>query len=242
MKALLLYDPLFQYLCQVNRWARAGAPLSYGEVRGKITTLLAAVDKKAAEDPYLMDHVRQLKTPVNFFIDDMISQNPKLAFAKRWHSERLGFVKDGLAGDEAFFMNHLDKELKQPPSKAGAERLLVYYVCIGLGFQGCYFNEVERLQAYMKQIITSIRPWLAEDTVERLMPQAYQYTDTRDFVRPPELKKSLMLAGVCCLLLAGLPLYALLARQLVQNLEDQQHLREINESHQGVPWSLSRRK
>lgn len=237
MKALHLYDSLFQYLCQVNRWARAGAPLSYGEVRGKITALLAAIDKKAEEDPYLMDHVRQLKTPVNYFIDDMISQNPKLAFAKRWHTERLGFAKDGLAGDEAFFVNHLDKELKLPPSKAGAERLLVYYVCIGLGFQGCFFNELERLHAYMRQIIPSIRPWLAEDNIERLMPQAYMHTDTRDFVRPPELKKSLLLAGICCLLLAGFPLYALLARHLVQNLENQQHLREINESHQGTPFS-----
>jgi hypothetical protein len=56
-------------------------------------------------------------------------------------------------------------------------------------------------------------------------------------VRPPELKKSLLLAGVCCLLLAGFPLYAVLARILVQNLENQQHLREINESHQGSPFS-----
>ena len=236
MIALNLYDPLLQYLCQVNRLAREGAPFSYGEVREKITSLLAAIDKRAAEDPYLMEHVRHLKTPVNYFVDDIISQNKHLAFRERWQTERLGFVKDGLAGDDAFFLNHLDVELKQTPSKAVAERLLVYYVCIGLGFQGRYFNELTRLQDYMRQITPSIRPWLAEDSDERLMPQPYQYTDNRDFIRPPELKKSLLLAGVCGLLLAGIPLYVFLAQNLVDKLDYQQHLREINESYQGAPW------
>lgn len=239
MKALLLYDPLLQYLCQVNRLARSGAPLSYGDVRGKITGLLSAIDQKANEDPTLQEHVRHLKTPVNYFVDDVIAQNPRLAFAKRWHTERLGFAKDGLAGDEAFFVNHLDKELQQAPSKAIAERLLIYYVCLGLGFQGVFFNEPQRLRNYMRQILPAIRPWLAENTVERLMPQTYQHTDTRDFVRPPELRRSILLAGIVSLLLAGLPLYAMLARSLVQNLENQVHLREINESHQGAPWSQS---
>jgi type VI protein secretion system component VasF len=242
MKALLLFDPLLQYLCQVNRLARCGAPLSYGDVRSKVTALLSEIDRRAESDPYLMEHLRILKTPVTYFVDDMMAQNPRLAFAKRWHSERMGFVKDGLAGDDAFFLNHLDPELKKSPSKAVAERLLVYYVCIGLGFQGRYFNEPARLKDYMRQLVPSIRPWLTEDTVERLMPQPYQHTDTRDFVRPPELKKSILLAGICCLLLAGIPLYSLLAKYLVNNLENQIHLREINESHQGAPWAESRQK
>lgn len=242
MIALKLYDPLLQYLCQVNRLARGGAPLSYGDVRGKITSLLAEIDKQAAENPFLRDHVEHLKSPVNYFVDDIISQNPNLAFRERWQMERLGFAKDGLTGDDAFFLNHLDKELKEPPSKALAERLVVYYTCIGLGFQGRFFNEPDRLKDYMRQITPIIRPWLAEDSEERLTPQSYQHTDTRNFVRPPELKKSLLLAGICGLLLAGIPLYFLLARNLVENLEHQQHLREINESHQGTPWSQARLK
>lgn len=238
MKALLLYDPLLQYLCQVNRLARSGAPLSYGDVRGKIMGLLGNIEQRANEDPTLQEHVRHLKTPLNYFVDDVISQNQRLAFAKRWHTERLGFAKDGLAGDEAFFTNHLDKELQQPPSKALAERLLVYYVCLGLGFQGYFFNDPERLRNYMRQIVPAIRPWLVEHTVERLVPQTYKFTDTRDFVRPPELRSSILLAGVVSLLLAGLPIYAWLAKSLVENLENQIHLREINESHQGTPIKL----
>lgn len=240
MKALLLYDPLLQYLCQVNRLARSGAPLSYGDVRGKIMGLLSAIDQKANEDLALQDHVRHLKTPVNYFVDDVIAQNPRLSFAKRWNTERLGFAKDGLAGDEAFFTNHLDKELQQPPSKVLAERLLVYYVCLGLGFQGYFFNDPERLRNYVRRITAAIRPWLVEDTVDKLMPQAYQYTDTRDFVRPPELRSSILFAGIISLLLAGLPIYAFLAKGLVEKLDNQIHLREINESHQGAPLLLKK--
>ncbi|MEN3942408.1 DotU family type IV/VI secretion system protein [Prosthecobacter sp. SYSU 5D2] len=240
MKALLLYDPLLQYLCQVNRLARSGAPLSYGDVRGKIMALLSAIDQKANDDLSLQDHVRQLKTPVNYFVDDVIAQNPRLSFAKRWNTERLGYAKDGLAGDEAFFTNHLDKELQQPPSKALAERLLVYYVCLGLGFQGYFFNDPERLRNYVRRITAAIRPWLVESTVEKLMPQAYQHTDTRDFVRPPELRSSILFAGIISLLLAGLPIYAFLAKGLVEKLDNQIHLREINESHQGAALLLKK--
>lgn len=242
MKALLLYDPLLQYLCQVNRLARSGAPLSYGDVRSKIMGLLSAIDQKANETPTLQEHVRHLKTPVNYFVDDVIAQNPRLPFAKRWNTERLGFAKDGLAGDEAFFTNHLDKELQQTPSKAVAERLLVYYVCLGLGFQGYFFNEPDRLRHYVRQITPAIRPWLVENTVEKLVPQTYQYTDTRDFVRPPELRSSILFAGIVSLLLAGLPIYAWLAKDLVRKLDNQIHLREINESHQGLPWKDSIKK
>jgi type VI protein secretion system component VasF len=242
MKALLLYDPLLQYLCEVNRLARSGAPLSYGDVRGKVIALLSAIEQKASNDLALQDHVRHLKTPVNYFVDDVIVQNTRIPFAKRWHGERLGFVRDGLAGDEAFFKNHLDQELQQAPSKTLAERLLVYYVCLGLGFQGYYFNDSQRLKAYMRQIHPAIRQWLVESNVDKLMPQAYQNTDTRDFVRPPELRNSILLAGLVSLLLAGLPLYAWLARSLVDSLQQQTHLREINESHQGVPWAESRKR
>lgn len=240
MKALLLYDPLLQYLCQVNRLARSGAPLSYGDVRGKIMNLLAAIDQKAAGDLALQDHVRHLKTPVNYFVDDVIAQNPRLPFAKRWNTERLGFAQDGLAGDEAFFTNHLDKELQQPPSRPVAERLLVYYVCLGLGFQGYFFNDPDRLRNYMRRITAAIRPWLVENNVDKLLPQAYQHTDTRDFVRPPELRGSIIFAGIISLLLAGLPIYALLARDLVSKLDNQIHLREINESHQGQPFKANK--
>jgi type VI protein secretion system component VasF len=230
MTALKLYEPLILYVCKVNRLVRHGVPLAFGQVRGEVLGLLGDADALAETDPVLRDHHRALRAPITYFIDDIFAQG-RYSFASRWHENRLGYVKDGLAGDEAFF-DYLDGALKQPPSESLSERLLVYYTCLGLGFEGFYFNQPDRLRQYMKALEPGIRHLLVDDGVPRLVPQAYEHTDQRDFVKPPELKKSLLLAGVLCLLLAGIPLFLWLSRQILQN--EDPALRQIYESHQGA--------
>ena len=84
----------------------------------------------------------------------------------------------------------------------------------------------------MKALEPAIRHYLVDDGVPRLVPQAYEHTDQRDFVRPPELRKALLLAGILCLLLAGIPLFCYLARQILAS--EDPALRQIYESHQGA--------
>ena len=230
MNALRLYEPLLLYVCKVNRLVRNGVPLSFGQVRGEVLGLLGEADAKAEDDPVLRDYHRALRAPVTYFIDDLFAQG-RYSFASRWHENRLGYVKDGLAGDEAFF-DYLDEAIRKPPSEALSEQLLVYYTCLGLGFEGFYFNQPDRLRQYMKALEPAVRHYLVDDGVPRLVPQAYEYTDQRDFVRPPELKKALLLAGVLCLLLAGIPLFCYLARQILAS--EDPALRQIYESHQGA--------
>jgi len=237
MKALALYEPLFQYLCQLNRLARGGYIPSYAEVRRETMGHLAEISMKAEEDPGLRDHVRALKTPVNYIVDGLIVQNRLLPFRTRWHEERLGFRKDGLAGDEAFFTEHLDPALKESPTAAGAERMLVYYVALGLGFQGLFFNSPEKLRNYMKALQPAVRHWLVEDRVDLLVPQAYEHLDRRDLARPPKLQTGILLAGLVALLLSAVPLYWWLARTVIHRADEQIHLREIGESHQGQRWT-----
>ena len=230
MRALQLYEPLLTHMCKVNRLARNGVSLSYGEVRGEVMRLLANVDAAANNDAHLRDHVRALKAPINYFIDDVIAQS-RLSFAKRWHEERLGYEKDGLAGDEAFF-DFLDEALRKPPSGALAEQLLVYHTCIGLGFEGFYFNNPDRLRAYMRAMQPAIRQFVVEDSVPLMVPQPYNHTDTRDFVKPPKLSRALIVAGLLAMLAAGLPLYFWMGENLADTGTKQ--LREILESHQGA--------
>ncbi len=239
MKALQLYEPLFQYLCRLNRLARGGYQPAYADVRREVMGHLADAAMQAEDDPALRDHLRALKTPINYIVDGLIVQNKLLAFRMRWHEERLGFRKDGLAGDEAFFSEHLDPALKEAPTEAGAERLLVYYVALGLGFQGFYFHSPEKLRAYMKSMQPAVRHWLVEDRVDLLVPQAYEFTDRRDLARPPQLRASLLVAGLVALILSAVPLYWWLARTVIQRADEQIHLREIDESHQGQPWERS---
>jgi type VI protein secretion system component VasF len=238
MKALQLYEPLLQYLCKLNRLARGGAaPPSYEEVRREVMTLLAEVSVKAEADPVLREHARVLNTPVIYAVDGMVVQNQRLPFRHFWHEKRLGYRKDGLAGDEAFFVEHLDPALKETPTAAGAERLLVYYTILGLGYQGFYTIAPEKLRAYSKAIYPAVKHWLVEDRVDYLVPQAYQYTDRRDLARPPQLKWTVLLAGLVALLLSAVPLYYWLAYTVIDRADQQIHLREISESHQGTPWT-----
>ena len=230
MTALRLYEPLLLYVCKVNRLVRNGVPLSFGQVRGEVLGLLGDADARAEEEPGLRDYHRALRAPITYFIDDLFAQG-RYPFAGRWHENRLGYVKDGLAGDEAFF-DYLDEALKKPPSEQLSEQLLVYYTCLGLGFEGFYFNQPDRLRQYMKALEPAIRHYLVDDSVPRLVPQAYEYTDQRDFVRPPELRKALLLAGILCLLLAGIPLFWYLSNQILAN--EDPALRQIYESHQGA--------
>ncbi len=229
MTALELYEPLLLYVCKVNRLVRNGVPLSFGQVRGEVLGLIGDADARAEEDPILRDHHRALRAPITYFIDDLFAQG-RYSFAGRWHENRLGYVKDGLAGDEAFF-DYLDEAIRKPPSEGLSQQLLVYYVCLGLGFEGFYFNQPDRLRQYMKALEPAIRHYMVDDSVPRLVPQAYEYTDLRDFVRPPELRKALLLAGVLCLLLAGIPLFLYLGSQIIA--KEDAALRQIFESHQG---------
>jgi type VI protein secretion system component VasF len=230
MTALELYEPLLLYVCKVNRLVRNGVPLAFGQVRGEVLGLLGEADARAEEDPTLRDHHRALRAPITYFIDDLFAQG-RYSFAGRWHENRLGYVKDGLAGDEAFF-DYLDEAIRKPPSEGLSQQLLVYYTCLGLGFEGFYFNQPDRLRQYMKALEPAIRHYLVDDSVPRLVPQAYEYTDQRDFIRPPELKKALLLAGILCLLLAGIPLFLYLGKQILA--EEDPALRQIFESHQGT--------
>lgn len=199
---------------------------------------LRLVDEYAAGDPALREQVRLLKGPVNYFIDHMIAQS-RLPFARKWLKEALGYTANGLAGDDAFFLC-LNDELGKQPSAELAERLLVYYVCLGLGFQGGFFNEPERLVEYMRILKPAVGRWLLDDSTEFLTPQAYEHTDRRNFILPPKLNRALLLAGVAALLLAGFPLYAWLAHDLVGSVAKKDNMREINESRQGSPYGNHR--
>ena len=48
-----LCEPLFQYICLLNRSARKGADYGLNEVRSEVTGILGDIRAKAATDPKL---------------------------------------------------------------------------------------------------------------------------------------------------------------------------------------------
>jgi type VI protein secretion system component VasF len=246
MTLLELTEPLFQYICRLNRIARRGksgetttfltktaaaaasvagpaaapgrgAALDEVVVRSEIKALLEDLVSKASVDLRLSQQVGKIELPLIFFIDSMIAESA-LPFAAQWNQHRLAYDREELAGDEKFY-DLLDETLKESGEDA-AERLAVFYICIGLGFSGIYFKQPEFLRKTMLGIAPRIRHLVENDQTARICPEAYQGIDTRNLVEPPGNRMVLVGLVFGCFTLAVLISYVLMYREASRNLNN----------------------
>jgi type VI secretion system protein ImpK len=229
MTLLELTEPLFQYMCRLNRLARKsgagsggetaiftksgpprGVSLDYAVVRSEVKAMLEDMQQKAEKDFKLDSQFKKVELPLLFFLDSMISES-SLAFAAQWNQKRLAYDRNELAGDEKFF-DLLDEDLKDSSDEA-SERLAVYYVCIGLGFTGIYFKQPEFLRKTMLTVAPRVRRWLDADETARICVDAYEGVDTRDLTERPSHK--LLVLGIIfvCFTVAAIISYIFLYHQ-----------------------------
>ena len=121
----------------LNRIARRGGDeaIEYNSLSAEIVSLLDSIKKRAQSDPLLALEAQKLEMPVTFFVDSIIAES-NLRCAAEWHKNRIAYMHNELAGDEKFF-DLLDETLNDPSPEA-SERLIIYFICIGLGFTGWY--------------------------------------------------------------------------------------------------------
>jgi len=195
-----LYEPLFQYICMLNRISRKGdlENVEFQALRTTISGMLESIRRNAQSDPILSMHARKLDEPITFFVDSMLSES-KLKCAPEWHRNRLAYANDELAGDEKFF-DFLDATLEDPSPEATAQ-LQIYFICLGLGFMGWFASQPERLRQYLEQIGKRIG---LVDAVARICPEAYQYLDTRNLIQPPGSRLGAIALAFLALLLVAL--------------------------------------
>jgi type VI protein secretion system component VasF len=203
MTLLDLYEPVFQYICMLNRIARnpGGENVQQPALREAIVGLLAGIAKKAEPDPRLRIQAQKMEMPIIFFVDSMIAESG-LGIAREWHSKRLAYERNELAGDEKFF-DYLEATLAEPGDEAN-ERLAVFYVCIGLGFQGWYAGQPEYLRKQMLDISKRIGGIIDTEQTARMCREAYTYTDTRNLIEPPGVKLAtiaIAFLGLCVIVL-----------------------------------------
>jgi type VI protein secretion system component VasF len=198
MTPLELCEPIFTKICVLNRLGRTNASfLDYNGLRSEIDQLFAGVRNAAEADPALKIQWQKLELPMIFFVDSMISESG-LAVAPAWNRSRLAYERKELAGDEKFF-DLLDETLNDPSDEA-AQRLLVFYTCLGLGFMGWYAGQPEYLRGKMLDISQRTRGALETDKSVRLCPETYLNVDTRDLVQPPTSRLggiAIVFAGLC---------------------------------------------
>jgi type IV/VI secretion system ImpK/VasF family protein len=199
MTLLDLCEPLFQYVCMLNRIARSatGEGMEYAALRPAIDSIFETMDRRAEREPPLKVQYDKLREPLVFFIDSIIAES-KLSLAPVWNKQRIAYEQKELAGDEKFF-DLLDRTLEDPSPDAD-ERLAVFYVCMGLGFTGWYTGQSEYLRSKMNIIAGRIKKQVETNRTARLNPEAYDNLDTRNLIQPPGVK----LAAVATVFLAGL--------------------------------------
>jgi type VI secretion system protein ImpK len=199
-----LCEPLFQYVCMLNRIARnpGGEGLEFAPLQGLIKEIFEDIQQNPGAGDPLKAQFLKVRVALIFWVDSMIAES-KLGIAGQWHRNRLAYEFNELAGDEKFF-DLLDETLAEKGPEAD-ERLAIFYTCMGLGFQGWYAGQSEYLRKKMMDLGKRI-PSRYIDTQHsaRVCPEAYQHVDGRNLVEPPGLKVITM--AIC---FAGLFLVAL---------------------------------
>ena len=182
-KTLLdLCEPLFQYICRLNRSARKGGNYELSQVQSEIRSFLAEGRSKAV-GANLSQQWEAIELPLIFFCDFMIKESP-LPWAREW--KELAFERHEMAGDEKFF-DLLEETLKDR-SPAANDRLAVFYCCMGLGFTGWYTGQPEYLRRKMKEIAARLQAAGQFTEAQKICPDAYEKVDTRDLIEPPGTK------------------------------------------------------
>ena len=161
-----------------------------------------------------------------------------MSIASEWQSKRLGSDpsivgenKSILVGGEAFF-EQLDEILGMDVSDQTNEWLVVFYTCLGLGFQGMYYDKKEKLQEYMRALWVRCREFMLDDDIPRLIPQPYKATIVGDVVRPPKPKPVWGVLATICLVSAAIGAYMLIYNYMVAN-KISEPLRSLRNAYHG---------
>ncbi len=108
MTLLELCEPLFQYICRLNRSSRKGVRVELSQVHSDVASILADMKAKAGTDRSLVTQYDKIELVLLFFIDFMVKECAGPA-GRQW--QELALERKELAGDERFF-DLLDETLR----------------------------------------------------------------------------------------------------------------------------------
>ena len=231
MRLVDLCEPLFQYVCYVNRLARKGGSMPPKELEARLESLLAEIEMKAKADPrFALAYDDKVRWALMFFADSMVRQS-RLPYAATWSG--LAPKRGNKAGDEQFF-DKLDQTLEED-GEVARERLAVFYTCLGLGFTGMYAVEPDAVEKVirpkMREVFARIGGRVDEQP-GRMCPEAYENIDTSELTRSSS--KALVMAGsVAAVCLVG----ALVANYILFKRAESQlgsALRRIDIAHAAI--------
>jgi len=219
MNLVILCDPLFKYVCFLNRSARKGAPVDASRAEAEVEAILSEIRGRANANPGLAEQYERVELPLMFFVDNVIANGPP-PLCDNW--QRLAYKRDRATGDTDF-CDELEAMLGEPETPSSNERLAVFYTCVGLGFVGDRLADPALRQKRMSQMTRRLRSFLELEDRARVTPQAYAHTQKDNLVPPPvapvwKLGVALLGLVVMLVVLNGY-LYRNLSGKLLQTLQ-----------------------
>lgn len=247
MTLLQLTEPLFQYICRLNRIGRRAARPGGGggDTTSFVKSSLQAAASAAPVVPTrgaAMDYT-VVRSEIKALLEDMMAKAagdmrlsvparkielPLIFFVDSMISEsKLPFAGEWNQNRMAYdrqelagdekFFDLLDETAKENGEDV-PERLAVFYTCIGLGFAGVYFSQPEFLRKTMLSIAPRIRHLVEIDPNARICPESYEAIDTRNLVEPAGNRMVLMGLVFGVLMLAVLVSYFVMYYQASKEL------------------------
>lgn len=204
-------EPLFQYVCRLNRLGRKGGKVDWGIVRSELKAIFAEMRQRAEQAPGLAGPYGQVEQVLVFFTDSMIL-NSRLPAGWKPISHEIGEL-----GFEEKFWDLLEDALKDP-SESATLRLAVFYVCIGLGFTGLYTGQPDYIRRKMLEISARMRGMIDADQAAKLCPDAYENVDTRNLTLPPNRSLTGLMIGLVVMVAFLMVAYVQLFRDASSNL------------------------
>lgn len=185
-----LCRPVLLRICEIRQFSRSGAEPDMERVRASILGELAAVREKCAENSADAKDFALIEKPLIFFIDYMIKESG-LGFSRSWRELARDYGE--LSGDEKFF-DMLAETLDDPGSK---DRIEVFFLMMGLGFEGVFRKEPETLERKMKVCAARMdhMPDLNKEYITFMEPPAAGAPPRKSF-----LKSGVFAAAVSALL------------------------------------------
>jgi type VI protein secretion system component VasF len=136
-------NPVLVCICNYWQYVHIGNHPAKEKFQGDIEFLLSDARANAAKIPTLSREYQKIEHSLVFFIDYMVKEG-NFPFSRDW--EVMARRYNELSGDEKFF-DLMEEALKDESPDAAS----LYYLMLGLGFEGIYRNNPEYLEDALKR-------------------------------------------------------------------------------------------
>lgn len=144
-----LVSPILHKLCNYYIYERNGYKLGYEEFTAEISHLLKNARNTAEKSDALSSAYRKIEFPLIFFLDYTVKES---GFSFSQDYVPLAHSYNELSGDDKFF-DCLDEAIA---GESDPEILNIYYIMLGLGFDGAFKREpaevVRRMQLCFEKL------------------------------------------------------------------------------------------